>query len=278
MATRSSPSIHSHFGSGRLGGSGFESLDRPKENLLNQAGRVDFLQESAVAVVLDQRGGLFLVGLDSFPHDILAVVGAAAGWFVRWGSVKLARLEGLEPGFKAWQVFGPPILASLLFAVFGYDLSAFLPVLLLRSAFVLVFVQVIFFDLEHRLILDRVMFPAMAAALLVSLFHQPWWEGLATGLGIGALFWVLEIAGEALFKAEVLGFGDVKLAAFMGVLLGWEGAPGSAPPIVNAIFLGVLLGAVAAIAVGIWRRSMKAMFAYGPYLAAGALVALYQLP
>src|SRR5207302_8517314 len=75
MATRSNPSIHSHFGSGRLGGSGFERLDRPKENLLNQTGRVDFLQESAVAVVLDQRGGLLLVGLNSFPHDILAVVG-----------------------------------------------------------------------------------------------------------------------------------------------------------------------------------------------------------
>src|SRR5438876_11785246 len=59
MATRSNPSIHSHFGSGRQGGSGFERLDRPKENLLNQTGRVDFLQESAVAVVLDQRAVCF---------------------------------------------------------------------------------------------------------------------------------------------------------------------------------------------------------------------------
>ena len=208
-----------------------------------------------------------------------AVLGAGAGWLARWVSVELGRLEGLEPGFKAWQVYGPPVLCAALFGVFAAHLEvAHLLVLAQRSVFVAVLVQMIFFDLEHRLILDRVMFPAMAAALLVSLFHQPWWEGLATGLGIGALFWVLEIAGEALFKAEVLGFGDVKLAAFMGVLLGWEGAPGSAPPIVNAIFLGVLLGAVAAIAVGIWRRSMKAMFAYGPYLAAGALVALYQLP
>src|SRR5438046_9592256 len=74
MATRSNPSIHSHFGSGRLEGSGFERLDRPKENLLNQAGRVDFLQESAVEVVLDQRGGLFFVGLNSFLSDLLLVV------------------------------------------------------------------------------------------------------------------------------------------------------------------------------------------------------------
>mgnify|MGYP003701509347 CR=1 FL=1 len=31
-------------------------------------------------------------------------VGAAAGWFVRWGSVRLAKLEGLEPGSLRWQV------------------------------------------------------------------------------------------------------------------------------------------------------------------------------
>ena len=44
-----------------------------------------------------------------------AVVGAAAGWGMRWGSVRLATLEGLEPGHKRWQVLGPPILSALLF-------------------------------------------------------------------------------------------------------------------------------------------------------------------
>jgi hypothetical protein len=52
-----------------------------------------------------------------------AVVGAAAGWLARWGSVRLARLEGLEPGARPWQVYGPPVLAAILFAVFAYDLG-----------------------------------------------------------------------------------------------------------------------------------------------------------
>jgi len=201
-----------------------------------------------------------------------AVVGAAAGWFARWGSVRLARLEALDPGAQPWQVYGPPILAALLFAVFAYDmgLSHFL-VLAIRSVFVLVLVQVIFFDLEHRLILDRVIFPAMGLAVIVSvLYGQPWWAGIATGLGAGVLFLFLSIAGSTLLRAEVLGFGDVKLAAFMGFLLGW-------PAIVDAVFIGVLVGAIAAIAVGIWHRSLKATFAYGPYLAIGALVMLYQM-
>jgi len=201
-----------------------------------------------------------------------AVVGAAAGWFARWGSVRLARLEGLEPGARPWQVYGPPVLAALLFGVFAYDLglSHFL-LLAIRSVFVLVLVQVIFFDLEHRLILDRVIFPAMGLAVIVSiLYGQPWWAGIATGLGAGVLFLFLSIAGSTLLRAEVLGFGDVKLAAFMGFLLGW-------PAIVDAVFIGVLVGAIAAIAVGIWHRSLKATFAYGPYLAIGALALLYQM-
>jgi len=199
---------------------------------------------------------------------VWGLVGAAAGWLARWGSVKLARLEGLEPGFKPWQVYGPPVLAALLFAVFAYDLSDHLPVLLVRSVFVLVFVQVIFFDLEHRLILDRVIFPAMVVAAVASLFNQPWWAGIATGLAAGLIFLLLSVAGAALLHAEVLGFGDVKLAAFMGLVLGW-------PFIVSALFYGVLLGAIAAVGVGIWKRSMHATFAYGPYLAAGAVIVLY---
>jgi leader peptidase (prepilin peptidase)/N-methyltransferase len=199
------------------------------------------------------------------------LVGAAAGWFLRWGSVKLARLEDLEPGSKAWQVYGPPIMSAAIFAIFGYTFATAPLALGLRSLFALVLVQVVFFDLEHRLILDRVMFPSMALALLVSLTNKPWWLGIATGLGAGLLFLLLSLLGAAIFKAEALGFGDVKLAAFMGLLLGW-------PAIFQALFYGVLLAGIVAIGVVVWTRSMKGTIAYGPYLAVGALISLYLLP
>ena len=199
-----------------------------------------------------------------------AVVGAAAGWILRWGSVRLARLEGLEPGALRWQVFGPPILAALVFGTFAFHFGP-TPTLFVRSLFILVLVQVIFFDFEHRLILDRVMFPAMAAALLVSLFRDPWWAGIAAGVGAGLLFLVLALVGSAIFKAEALGFGDVKLAAFMGLLLG-------PLPTVQAVFYGVFMAGVVSIGVIAWHRSLKGTIAYGPYLAAGALIVLFLLP
>jgi len=198
-----------------------------------------------------------------------AVVGVLAGWLMRWGSVRLALLEELVPGSKRWQVFGPPIVSAILFGLFATEPTTF-QLLALRSVFVLVLVQVIFFDFEHRLILDRVMFPAMALALVVSLFNHPWWAGIATGLVAGLLFLLLALVGSAIFKAEALGFGDVKFALFMGLLLG-------PLPTIQALFYGVLLAGVVSVGYIVWHRSMKGTIAYGPYLAAGALIVLFQL-
>ena len=203
------------------------------------------------------------------------VVGAAAGWVMRWGSVRLAKLEDLEPGRKAWQVYGPPIVSAILFGLFATEPISF-QLLALRSVFVIVLVQVIFFDFEHRLILDRVMFPSMAAALLLSLTGDPWfsghdwWHGIASGLGAGLLFLLIALVGAAIFKTEALGFGDVKLALFMGLLLG-------PLPTVQALFYGVVLAGAVSIGYIVWRRSMKGTIAYGPYLACGALIVLFQL-
>jgi prepilin signal peptidase PulO-like enzyme (type II secretory pathway) len=207
-------------------------------------------------------------------HSVLIAIGwglagVGGGWLVRWGSVRLARLEDLEPGSKRWQVIGPPVLAALLFAAFAYRFGPS-PLLLERSVFVLVLVQVIFFDFEHRLILDRVMFPSIVLALLLSLFGNPWWAGIASGLGAGLVFLLLSLAGSAIFKTEALGFGDVKLALFMGLLLG-------PLPTVTAMFYGVFLAGVVSVGIIVWRRSMKGTIAYGPYLAAGALIVLFQL-
>jgi prepilin signal peptidase PulO-like enzyme (type II secretory pathway) len=205
--------------------------------------------------------GLFAIGW--------GVVGAAGGWLVRWGSVRLAKFEELEPGYKLWQVWGPPIVSAVVLAAFGFELG-FGWLLILRSVFALVLVQVIFFDFEHRLILDRIIFPAMALAVAASVFNNPWWAGLATGIVAGLLFALLALVGALIFKAEALGFGDVKFAAFMGFLLG-------PLPTIQAMFYGVVLAGLASVGYIIWKRSMKGTIAYGPYLAAGTLIVLFEM-
>jgi prepilin signal peptidase PulO-like enzyme (type II secretory pathway) len=201
-----------------------------------------------------------------------AAVGVAAGVLIRAASVWLARLEGLQPGFRAWQVYGPPLLTGLLFAAFALRVGPH-PELLLRSLWVMVLVQVIFFDFEHRLILDRLILPSMVAALALSFFtpHLDWKASLVAGIGTGLLFLLIAVLGAFVFKAEAMGFGDVKLSVFIGLILGLT-------PTVSALFLGIFLAGATAIALVAMRlRSLKDSIAYGPFLAAGTLVALFQV-
>jgi prepilin signal peptidase PulO-like enzyme (type II secretory pathway) len=202
------------------------------------------------------------------------VVGAVVGFGIRRLNVWLYQKEELEHGSVGWQVWGPPILSAILFAVFAYHFGP-VPVLLIKSLWVAVLVEVIFCDLEHRLILDRVMFPSMVAAIALSFFTPNLGivESVLTGLGAGLLFLLLALIGSYLFGADALGFGDVKLVAFIGLIVGIHMAA-----IVSALFLGVLFAGVTSLLLVVTRRlTMKSGIPYGPFLAAGTLVVLYQL-
>ena len=164
-------------------------------------------------------------------------------------------------------MYGPPVVAAALFGVFAYFLASQPLQLLIDSIFVLVMVQVIFFDIEHLLILDRVVLPAIALAFVVSLLRHPWWAGLATGLAIGGCLFLIGLAGTFIFKADALGFGDVKLATLVGVLLG----PVTA---VESLLLAFFIAGLVAIAIAVMQRSMKGNLALGPFLAAAGVVGL----
>lgn len=199
-------------------------------------------------------------------------VGLAVGAVVRLLSVRLAWREGLEPGSLRWQVYGPPLLTALLFAAFGWRLGA-TPLLLVRSLWVAVLVQVIFFDLEHHLILDRVLLPAGICAVLLSLVTPDlgWVAAVLTGLGTGLVFLAIAALGALMFHAEAMGLGDVKFSVFLGLILGVR-------PTLAAVLVGVVLAGLVALAlVLLRRRHLRDSIAYGPFLALGALVAMFSL-
>ena len=200
-------------------------------------------------------------------------VGVAVGAGVRWLSVRLARWENLEPGARPWQVYGPVVLTGALFALFAWRYGP-TPVLLIRSLWVAILVQIIFFDFEHRLILDRVLVPSAVAALLLSVLTPQlgWLQALVTGVVTGLVFLAIAVLGGLVFKAEAMGLGDVKFSVLIGLIVGF-------PAVLSAVLSGVILAGLVAIGLVLLRvRSMKDSIAYGPFLAMGALLALFRLP
>jgi prepilin signal peptidase PulO-like enzyme (type II secretory pathway) len=207
-------------------------------------------------------------------HTLVAipwtVLGLAAGVGVRVAGVRLARIEGLEAGRRWWQVYGPIVVTAGLFFGLAWQLGLqwALP---LRSLWVAVLVQVIFYDAEHQLVSDRVLLPAGAAAMLLSLVTpgMGWQSSLLAGAVAGAVFLVIALLGAIAFRTEAMGLGDVKLAAFIGLVLG---VGYTAPGLLAGVFLA---GACALALLALRIRGMKDGIAYGPFLCAGGVLGLF---
>lgn len=65
----------------------------------------------------------------------------------------------------------------------------------------------------------------------------------------------------------VLGLGDVRLAAVLGLILGWYGLP----YVLYGAIVGHVLAVVIAVATCLHRRQLYIRYAFGPPLIAGAL-------
>jgi len=124
-------------------------------------------------------------------------------------------------------------------------------------------------DLRHRIIPNRLTYPALP--LFLAIVVLAWLVGDAADPARG-LFGVLLYGGILFLVAIVsrgMGMGDVKLAALIGLVLGSLGLRYVGVAAAAAVVLGGL-GGLAALAMG---RSRKSAIPFGPYLAAGAVVA-----
>jgi leader peptidase (prepilin peptidase)/N-methyltransferase len=137
----------------------------------------------------------------------------------------------------------------------------------LGLALVTLLVPMVLIDLEHRLIPNRLTLPFAVLALALGVVLDPGLVGeqLIAGAAAGGFFLV-----AALAYPRGMGMGDVKLAAVLGLYLGRAVAP--------AIFIGLVAGVLAG-AVIIARKGAadgrKTAVPFGPFLALGALVAVF---
>ena len=217
-------------------------------------------------------------------HVLFAVAWAVAGGIVGAGlnylSRRLARFEEIEFLPSRTEMLLMPALGAGLFFLFALQLGI-QPLLFIDSVYAAILVQVLAFDLKTRYILDLVMFPSWVIAFALA-FVTPWtpyltwpWPDWRTApvaaLIAGGIFFLLYFGGQAVFGAEAFGFGDVKLAVFIGMATGLSNLR-----MIHALLYGVFLGGFVAIILLITRiRHLKEAVPYGPFLVLGTLITLY---
>jgi leader peptidase (prepilin peptidase)/N-methyltransferase len=113
-------------------------------------------------------------------------------------------------------------------------------------------------------------YPVAAALLTVAAAVDGRWDDLLrAGLGMVALYAFYFLL--ALVYPAGMGFGDVKLAGVLGLYLGWLGWA----EVITGGFLGFLFGGVVGGGLVLVRRAgRKSMLPFGPFMLAGAFVAI----
>ena len=159
-------------------------------------------------------------------------------------------------------------LFGVLFAIYGA--TAVSAVLAIYGCILLV---VFVIDLDHKLILNVVVYPSSILALLVAAVILPPWLGavgpiplvnalLGAVTGFGLLFVI------ALVAKGGMGWGDVKFAAFMGAATGF-------PLVIVALFVGIVVGGLVGVLLLVTgKKARKQGIPFGPFLAIGTMAAM----
>jgi leader peptidase (prepilin peptidase)/N-methyltransferase len=145
----------------------------------------------------------------------------------------------------------------------------------IRTVFLLLFlsalVVITFIDLDHGIIPHMLSLPGIPIGLVASILTSdpPPLEAV-TGALVGAgLVYLIAVYAEVALKQESMGGGDVNLLAMIGAFLGWR-------LMLVSFGFAVVFGAclsLGLIAAGVLSR--KDRIPFGPFLALGAVIALF---
>lgn len=122
-------------------------------------------------------------------------------------------------------------------------------------------------DFKYQIIPDSMLIVLLAAFFGLR-FPMPFYNlcvFISVGLLSGLFFYLLWVVT----KGKGMGFGDVKLATVLGIILGF-------PSIVVALYVAFLTGAFYGVILMITRYAgMKSKVAFGPFLLLGGIIAYF---
>lgn len=220
-----------------------------------------------------------------FPASSCPACGAALAWFdnvpifsylVLGGACRRCRTR-IPPRYLIFEILSALLMMGVV-AKFGLSTATLLYIILVADLIVISGI-----DWDHQYIPDFLSIPMTPIALAVGAFAewsgllpmalvQTFWDALIGVIVGGGVIWTIRAVGSWALAQEAMGFGDVKLMAFLGGFLGWENT-------LVAIFLAAFVGSIVGVSMRFAGKLEKyGAIPFGPYLALGAYIALMYGP
>ncbi len=123
-------------------------------------------------------------------------------------------------------------------------------------------------DWKIYIIPNSILLTMLIIGLLVN-FCSPFISWIDSGIGFlagGGTLYILAFIGNALFKKESMGMGDVKLASVLGFFMGWKS-------VLFALYFGFLLAALYYIIIKFSKKEpIDNYIPMGPFFSASAMI------
>jgi len=176
-----------------------------------------------------------------------------------------------------WAEVGSGLLLAFIYWHYGLSVE-----FVVTAFYCYLFIVIGVVDLEHELILNKIVYPAAVVALIVDAFlpqpgildvflPQPGilagLIGGANGLISGAIGFVLLLIPALIYRGG-MGWGDVKMAALIGLVTGF-------PLVFVALLMGVILGGLVAGFLLLFKiKKRKEAIPFGPFLSLATIATL----
>lgn len=157
------------------------------------------------------------------------------------------------------------ILSAILFALgyylygLSYELYAYLIVVSLLE---IIFVS----DFKYLVILDGPLFISIVSIVILKFVYFgfiPCVKSIISGLLFFTFLMIVKFCGDKFFKRESLGWGDIKLSIFIGVLLG-----------LKLGLIALVIGSCIALPYAVYyiAKKQEKEIPYGPFLMLGVYI------
>lgn len=165
-----------------------------------------------------------------------------------WASVGFFVPMGTSPALIAWTLF----VVTVLWVIAVYDFK--------------------FMEIPDQISLPTIvvlLFISLGATFCSSALPIPHLANALAGAAIPLGFFGLQIALSYVLKRDLVGGGDLRLGALMGIVLGWQIT-------ILALFLAYIIGALfAPLIIYAQKKHWKSEVPFGPFLALATYIALF---
>lgn len=208
-----------------------------------------------------------------FPGSHCPQCNGPISWYDNIPLVSFVWLAGRCRHCKAAIPWRYPLVEGLTAGLYFLTVSHF--GLTTRTVFLLLFLSVLlvitFIDLDHGIIPHLLSLPGIPIGLIASFltYDPPPLEAVTGALAGAGLVYLVAVYAEVAFRQESMGGGDVNLLSMIGAFLGWR-------LMLVSFGFAVVSGACLSLGlIGAGVLSRKDRIPFGPFLALGAVVALF---